>query len=208
MFVRTPELGRGGNVDWGTVPAWVGSVLTGASLLLGFYILLRDRRNAEQEQARQVAYWWEDVWDESMPEDVTLIVLRLQNMSNAPIINPEVEGRPRTLRELRRQFKPFLLKEAGVTIEKLHMVLSDAETNDLGDRVTEIVKPGEEREIRIELPFPPMFYSLSLLFYDGAGRYWQSDLKSRELRLRKYRPLAVVRESRFQRVRRRITKRW
>jgi hypothetical protein len=31
-------------IDWGNVPAWVGAVLTGGSLLLGFYILLRDRR--------------------------------------------------------------------------------------------------------------------------------------------------------------------
>lgn len=32
------------DVDWGNVPARVGGVLTGGSLLLGFYTLLRDRR--------------------------------------------------------------------------------------------------------------------------------------------------------------------
>ncbi|MEU6354457.1 hypothetical protein ABZ896_34890 [Streptomyces sp. NPDC047072] len=40
--------------DWGTVPAWLSAVLTGGSLLLGFYILLRDRRKAEQADALKV----------------------------------------------------------------------------------------------------------------------------------------------------------
>lgn len=41
-------------LDWGNVPAWVASILTGASLLLGFYILLRDRRKEEREQALRI----------------------------------------------------------------------------------------------------------------------------------------------------------
>lgn len=43
--------------DWGTVPVWVGAVLTAGSLLLGFYIILRDRWKSEKEQASKVAYW-------------------------------------------------------------------------------------------------------------------------------------------------------
>ncbi|MFC3964054.1 hypothetical protein [Nocardia jiangsuensis] len=41
-------------LDWGSVPAWAGSILTSGSLGLGFYILLRDRRNDEEDQARQL----------------------------------------------------------------------------------------------------------------------------------------------------------
>ncbi|WP_143548831.1 hypothetical protein [Rhodococcus sp. ACPA1] len=43
-----------GVVDWGNIPAWIGSILTGGSLLLGFYILLRDRWKEEKEQAKQL----------------------------------------------------------------------------------------------------------------------------------------------------------
>ncbi|MFD5545784.1 MULTISPECIES: hypothetical protein [Streptomyces] len=46
-----------GGIDWGTAPAWLSAVLTGGSLLLGFYILLRDRRKAEQADALKVICW-------------------------------------------------------------------------------------------------------------------------------------------------------
>ncbi|MFM9697906.1 hypothetical protein [Streptomyces europaeiscabiei] len=46
-------------LDWGTVPTWVSAFLTSGSLLLGFYILLRDRRKEEQQEASQVMCWLE-----------------------------------------------------------------------------------------------------------------------------------------------------
>ena len=44
----------GYRIDWGSVPAAIGSILTGGSLLLGFYILFRDRRKEERAQASRV----------------------------------------------------------------------------------------------------------------------------------------------------------
>ncbi|MEU6019507.1 hypothetical protein ABZ826_37680 [Streptomyces sp. NPDC047515] len=44
-------------VDWGTVPAWASAILIGGSLLLGFYILLRDRRKGERADAQGVICW-------------------------------------------------------------------------------------------------------------------------------------------------------
>lgn len=41
-------------MDWGTVPAWVGSILTAGSLTLGFYIILRDKKTAEKEQIQKL----------------------------------------------------------------------------------------------------------------------------------------------------------
>jgi hypothetical protein len=43
-------------MDWGTVPTWVSAFLTGGSLLLGFYILLRDRRKEERAEARKLVF--------------------------------------------------------------------------------------------------------------------------------------------------------
>jgi hypothetical protein len=49
-------------IEWGTVPAWVSAFLTGGSLLLGFYILLRDRRKEERAEARKLVFSveWQD----------------------------------------------------------------------------------------------------------------------------------------------------
>lgn len=41
-------------VEWGNVPAWLGTILSTGSVLLAFYIILRDRRKAEREQIAQV----------------------------------------------------------------------------------------------------------------------------------------------------------
>lgn len=45
---------------WATVvPAWIASITTGCSLLLALYILLRDRRRAEQAQAELIGFYYE-----------------------------------------------------------------------------------------------------------------------------------------------------
>jgi len=46
-----------GELEWGTVPAWVSAVLTSGSLMLGFYILLRDRRKEERRDATKAICW-------------------------------------------------------------------------------------------------------------------------------------------------------
>ncbi|MFI2765808.1 hypothetical protein ACH5A3_44730 [Streptomyces echinatus] len=46
-------------MDWGTVPAWASAVLTSGTLALGFYILLRDRKKEEREEANRVIFWLE-----------------------------------------------------------------------------------------------------------------------------------------------------
>ncbi|MFJ8546320.1 hypothetical protein ACIRFH_30840 [Streptomyces sp. NPDC093586] len=51
--------------NWGTVPTWVSAILTSGSLLLGFYILLRDRRKEERQEALKVICWSEMVDNES-----------------------------------------------------------------------------------------------------------------------------------------------
>ena len=73
-------------IQWGTVPAWVSGVLTGGSLILGFYILLRDRRTQERRQALQVAVYYYDPavpsFDGSWPGSPLIHVM---NTSDAPV---------------------------------------------------------------------------------------------------------------------------
>ncbi|MCX4649493.1 hypothetical protein [Streptomyces sp. NBC_01446] len=53
-------------LEMGTVPTWISAFLTGGSLLMGFYILLRDRRKEEREQAVGIVCWIEYGSDESI----------------------------------------------------------------------------------------------------------------------------------------------
>ncbi|MFD6329466.1 hypothetical protein ACFWGI_07815 [Streptomyces niveus] len=72
-------------LDWGTVPTWLSSFLTGGSLLLGFHILLRDRKKEERSEALKVVCWREDSSDVS--ETWTVHVL---NTADRPITYPRL----------------------------------------------------------------------------------------------------------------------
>jgi hypothetical protein len=67
------------SADWGTVPAWFGAALTGGSLLLGLYILLRDRRKEERTEASLVVCW--RVWNENV------YVTHIYNASKRTIVD-------------------------------------------------------------------------------------------------------------------------
>ncbi|MFD6937316.1 hypothetical protein ACFWAP_14355 [Streptomyces goshikiensis] len=69
-------------LDWGTVPAWFSAVLTGGSLLLGFYILLRDRRKAERNEALKVVAWTERGAD----DEGSFIRIHVRNTADRPIL--------------------------------------------------------------------------------------------------------------------------
>jgi hypothetical protein len=73
------------SVDWGTVPAWVGSVLTGGSFVLGFSILKRDRRKAEEGQARQITGLVNFVKQGSRERVDSRCELTIYNASSSPI---------------------------------------------------------------------------------------------------------------------------
>lgn len=68
-------------LDWGTVPAWASAILTSGSLLLGFYILLRDRRKEETEEARKL------VFSTNTPHGGDPHVARVTNVSDRPFLS-------------------------------------------------------------------------------------------------------------------------
>ncbi|MFE6623258.1 hypothetical protein [Streptomyces sp. NPDC057740] len=68
-------------LDWGTVPAWASAILTSGSLLLGFYILLRDRRKEEKEEARKL------VFSMSTLQAGDPHVVRVTNVSDRPFLS-------------------------------------------------------------------------------------------------------------------------
>jgi hypothetical protein len=69
-------------VNWGDVPTWVASVLTGGSLLLGFSILLRDRRRMDRSQIDQFAFWVEG---DKSDRHTARILIHVKNASALPV---------------------------------------------------------------------------------------------------------------------------
>lgn len=67
--------------DWGTVPTWASAILTSGSLILGFYILLRDRRKEEKEEARKL------VFSMNTPQAGAPHVIRVINVSDRPFLS-------------------------------------------------------------------------------------------------------------------------
>ncbi|GAA0621049.1 hypothetical protein [Streptomyces crystallinus] len=76
------------DLDWGTVPAWASAFLTSGSLLLGFYILLRDRRKEERQEALKVVCWSVYGYDDS--PDKGMHVVHVLNTSTRPIYDASV----------------------------------------------------------------------------------------------------------------------
>lgn len=64
-------------VEWGPVSAWVGSLLTGGSLLLGFNIMRRDRARDEAAEARLLSC--------SVRGQRSDLIVRVSNAGSLPI---------------------------------------------------------------------------------------------------------------------------
>lgn len=71
-------------LDWGTVPAWFSAIGTSGSLLLGFFILLRDRRKEERQEAQKVVTHFHGDAEENA------IRVHLLNTADRPVLYPEV----------------------------------------------------------------------------------------------------------------------
>ena len=69
-------------VNWGDVPTWAASVLTGGSLILGFSILLRDRRRMDRSQIDQFAFWVEG---DKSDRHTARILIHVKNTSTLPV---------------------------------------------------------------------------------------------------------------------------
>jgi len=82
-------LDRIGQAQWGTVPAWFG----GASLLLAFFLFLRDRRRDDRVLIDKVAIWSTATYDQTLTSltdaakrnDGTQIKLTAKNASDLPV---------------------------------------------------------------------------------------------------------------------------
>ncbi|WMN02160.1 hypothetical protein [Rhodococcus erythropolis] len=97
-------------MDWGTVPAWVGSILTAGSLTLGFYIILRDKKTAEKEQIQKLIT--REVSNRTKKSPYSSKTLVMTNASDSPFydVHGAMHGlfsdKPPISWKLRRWLKP------------------------------------------------------------------------------------------------------
>jgi hypothetical protein len=147
-------------VDWGTVPDWVGGIGTTGALLLGFYILLRDRRKEDRTQAARI------IIRAVSTTQGTGRMVRILNKSDRPIFFPSMQyGSGRWRRD------PF-------------GYISFRAASDTGDARTFVstLEPDHEAWAEVIRRVDPRKEWFDAVFQDAAGKDWRYDLVSRRLR--------------------------
>ncbi|MEU7662466.1 hypothetical protein [Streptomyces lincolnensis] len=100
-------------LEWGTVPAWLSAVLTGGSLLMGFHILLRDRKKDERNEALKIVTWAErDANDEG-----SFIRIHVRNTADRPILYVDALYEGAGGIERLPSNVPMVLKDEEITLE-------------------------------------------------------------------------------------------
>jgi len=195
-----------GKVDWGNVPQWVSALLSGLSVLLALFIIFRDRRRAELEQAMKLAADWMFVYtgdiaigpsvSPSLPYEFTV---HLFNGSDSVITEPILRATPRALkRPLREDVREWLLEGNGYAnlpaysgIAQFHVsdgALVVQERSMMEGRAYDEppgllrIPPRGEDAITMPLLFHPHLYEFQLFFSDGGGQLWGRDVFTRKLK--------------------------
>ncbi|WP_306334545.1 hypothetical protein [Streptomyces sp. KL118A] len=139
-------------LDWGTVPAWASAILTSGSLLLGFYILLRDRRKEERQEAAQVICWLEQT--AALPHECRRYRTHVANQADR-----HVSG-------------VHLVVEHDPDITEGHRIVDTS-------LLAPLIRPGEEvscdgaDEVTVK---PELVRRFDVTFLDADGTEWIRDL--------------------------------
>jgi hypothetical protein len=177
----------GFKIDWGNVPSWFGSVLTGASLMLGFYILLRDRSKEEREQASKVMAQHYDLW----PPDHYLPPTTLERLDGKPIWRVVVTNKSDgplsgvvVMACLRADLLVQELKKSGAhdearSIPRMHQF--EVYHLERDGRPTAIIEAGDRLYTDFVLPRDLRYYDLRVEFLDANAVRWVRHLGSGHL---------------------------
>lgn len=164
--------------DWGSVPEWVGGIGTAGALLLGFYLMLRDRQQTERVQASQVVAWLEGRGGFSS-EGARVTV---HNASNLPITRPMYVYQRLSQRRLRRllgsKTHPFirLLNRDHGLRHQVGQLFHDPQ----GKEMHSLAAGGTAvAQLRLDVP---MTYDLHLHFRDARGALWRMNVRTAHLR--------------------------
>jgi hypothetical protein len=153
------------DINWGDVPAWVASLLTGGSLLLGFWILLRDRRNTDRAQIDRFAFWVEG----GRPDRHTAsILIHVRNSSNLPVKGIHILVAAVITYD-------YLTVQGRITAEKNYDVLGPGESDDW-ERLFTLIEQARSSGLTLEPDQTSIKYVAArpedVRVQDNSGRIW------------------------------------
>ncbi|KXO99046.1 Uncharacterised protein (plasmid) [Tsukamurella tyrosinosolvens] len=148
------------SIEWGTVGQWVGSFLTGGSLLLGYRILQINQADRRREQSSSVTFTVTTARD---PVDDSIAVIRgsVFNHSELPIMYANVV---------------IDVRELGAKLPTFAVVPVPTEDE------APVLRPGSTSKYRFEIPdrsMRPEEVEIRLEFVDASGRQWSRDTAGR-----------------------------
>lgn len=167
------------SVEWGNVPSWISGVLSSVSILLAFYIILRDRRKVEREQVNKLVVIVER---RSIKRDRLTHHISLINSSTQPFYDvsswvcriDNKEGRRRQYAPTPNQWWKYRLY-----IRRLRWSAIKGGRDSVavmqGSEHVRILRPDDEATIGVNTAVYPGNYRLLIDCMDAAGRYWLID---------------------------------
>ena len=177
-----------------SIASWISSIGTSVSLILAFYIILRDRRTHERSHASSITAWQEVTrifyaGTESSPSvriDIESVKIHMHNSSGMPVTNVTLISRTMVPRELRANFTSEQMNAYGIQV-RMNLIMEDGSLNGSDNKSIRILLPGQEAH-RILRPRPSLLPSSPLIAYrrwisftDSAGITWFRDLSGGQL---------------------------
>jgi len=152
----------GHKIDWGSVPAWAGSILSTISVLLALFIILRDRRRDRREQAQRIAISTRYQYTRAKSLHPLKIRITIHNTSDAAIWRPYLDIRPKNKWAKTRITRRF---NSGLDGKNLRPIA-----------------PGESSSLVVYLDEYREALQIRGIFTDQKGVPWARDVETNDLR--------------------------
>jgi hypothetical protein len=184
-----------------SVPQWISSIGASISLILALYIILRDRRKNEREQASGIAAWQtllithhlDRLTQEpsSAPAESRISVENLRvvvhNCSDMPVTHLGLFTRPMTPKELHANFTAAEMTAFGISSRRIGLFEEGSLYSDNNESVATLL-PGDKARNAEKSPITDGKYFQPLnahrrwvQFVDSTGITWFRDLSNGEL---------------------------
>jgi hypothetical protein len=180
------------------IPAWISSIGGSISLVLAFYIILRDRKKDDRRQAVGISAWqyapntYHVITESTNPDEPLITVdevrILVHNSSNMPVTNLTLLERTMTSKELRALFAGQMVQR-GIP-EKLSFMFHDGSLVGDDGKIINILYPDAKAHqtettastrIPASIRYPLNAYRRWVYFTDTAGTAWLRDVSTGKL---------------------------
>lgn len=162
---------------------WVAAILTGGSLLLGFYILLQDRRKEDRRHANAISYWMN-----TAPQGETQVLeVGVHNGSDAPISSIRLGVVFSRFTDIWSDLSfgnavRFLRQRNRADLWKVDSALSNSRLQ--SGAHGHLLMPNESEFLSTpsEIKYIASDYEYVLIFTDGRNKRWKRTIRTGELK--------------------------